>query len=86
MTIEKSATCWAKYEVLRAVDRAVAVTHVLRAALGTGRPVLGSVAASSGLEVSSPVSVPYRTKMGNKYAGQSTPKASLLSEENRGGA
>jgi len=34
-------------------------------------------------EVSSPVSVPYRLKVGNKYAGQITPRASQLSEENR---
>nr|MBA3414379.1 dCTP deaminase [Chloroflexia bacterium] len=44
------------------------------------------ICAFSFEEVSSPVSVPYRTKQGNKYAGQSTPKASLLAEENRGGA
>lgn len=31
--------------------------------------------------VSSPVMVPYRTKVGNKYAGQVQPKASQLSEE-----
>src|SRR5215207_9276475 len=34
-------------------------------------------------EVSSPVSVPYRLKRGNKYAGQVTPQASLLADENR---
>ena len=33
--------------------------------------------------VSSPVEVPYRVKRNNKYAGQITPRASLLSEENR---
>ncbi len=33
--------------------------------------------------VSSPVRVPYRQKRHNKYAGQMTPKASLLAEENR---
>ena len=36
--------------------------------------------------VSSPVEVPYRAKQGNKYAGQVTPRPSLLSEENRGNA
>ena len=34
--------------------------------------------------VSSPVEVPYRAKRNNKYAGQVTPRASLLPEENRG--
>jgi len=33
--------------------------------------------------VSSPVQTPYRNKRNNKYAGQKTPRASLLSEENR---
>jgi dCTP deaminase len=33
--------------------------------------------------LSSPVQTPYRKKAGNKYAGQVTPRASLLSEENR---
>jgi dCTP deaminase len=33
--------------------------------------------------VSSPVMTPYRLKQNNKYAGQVTPRASLLSEENR---
>jgi dCTP deaminase len=33
--------------------------------------------------VSSPVLVPYRDKANNKYAGQVTPRASQLSEENR---
>ena len=33
--------------------------------------------------VSSPVNTPYRKKVNNKYAGQKTPRASLLSEENR---
>ncbi len=35
--------------------------------------------------LSSPVQTPYRQKRGNKYAGQVTPRASLLSEENRAG-
>ncbi len=35
--------------------------------------------------VSSPVRTPYREKIGNKYAGQVTPRASQLSEENRAG-
>ena len=34
--------------------------------------------------VSSPVEVPYQRKQHAKYAGQVTPRASLLSEENRG--
>jgi dCTP deaminase len=34
-------------------------------------------------QLTSPVQVPYRTKAGNKYAGQSEPRASLLSEEER---
>jgi dCTP deaminase len=33
--------------------------------------------------VSSPVLTPYRTKKNNKYAGQVTPRASQLSEENQ---
>ncbi|MEZ4500446.1 MAG: dCTP deaminase [Thermomicrobiales bacterium] len=33
--------------------------------------------------VSSPVRTPYRQKQNNKYAGQMTPRASQLSEENR---
>ncbi|MEA2587055.1 MAG: dCTP deaminase [Thermomicrobiales bacterium] len=33
--------------------------------------------------VSSPVTTPYRLKLNNKYAGQQTPRASLLAEENR---
>ncbi len=33
--------------------------------------------------VSSPVMTPYRAKRNNKYAGQVTPRASLLAEENR---
>lgn len=41
------------------------------------------ICAFSFEQVSSPVSVPYRQKAGNKYAGQITPKPSLLSEENR---
>ncbi len=41
------------------------------------------ICAFSFEKVSSPVSVPYRQKAGNKYAGQITPKPSLLSEENR---
>ena len=36
--------------------------------------------------VSSPVEVPYRLKRHNKYAGQATPRASLLAEENRAAA
>jgi dCTP deaminase len=35
--------------------------------------------------VSTPVMTPYRTKKNNKYAGQVTPRASQLSEENRRG-
>lgn len=35
--------------------------------------------------VSTPVMTPYRKKAGNKYAGQITPRASQLSEENRSG-
>ena len=42
------------------------------------------VCAFSFETVSSPVMTPYRLKANNKYAGQITPKASLLSEENRG--
>ncbi len=41
------------------------------------------VCAFSFETVSSPVMTPYRLKVNNKYAGQATPKASLLSEENR---
>jgi dCTP deaminase len=41
------------------------------------------VCAFSFETVSSPVMTPYRTKVNNKYAGQVTPRASLLSEENR---
>src|ERR671916_810992 len=41
------------------------------------------ICAFSFEEVSSPVSVPYRLKRGNKYAGQVTPRASLLADENR---
>ncbi len=41
------------------------------------------ICAFSFEEVSSPVSVPYRLKRGNKYAGQVTPRASQLAEENR---
>jgi dCTP deaminase len=36
--------------------------------------------------VSSPVMTPYRAKRNAKYAGQITPRASLLSEENRSAA
>jgi dCTP deaminase len=32
-------------------------------------------------QMSSPVRVPYRSKAGNKYAGQVEPRASRLSEE-----
>jgi dCTP deaminase len=35
--------------------------------------------------VSSPVMTPYHKKTGNKYAGQVTPRASQLSEENQAG-
>jgi dCTP deaminase len=35
-------------------------------------------------QVSSPVEVPYRLKRNAKYAGQITPRASLLAEENSG--
>lgn len=41
------------------------------------------ICAFSFEEVSSAVRVPYRAKSGNKYAGQSAPRASQLSEENR---
>jgi dCTP deaminase len=41
------------------------------------------ICAFSFEEVSSPVMVPYRVKRNAKYAGQSAPRASLLSEENR---
>ncbi len=41
------------------------------------------VCAFSFQTVSSPVMTPYRKKTDNKYSGQITPKASLLSEENR---
>ena len=41
------------------------------------------ICAFSFEEVSSPVRVPYRVKRGNKYAGQTTPRASQLSEEGR---
>lgn len=40
------------------------------------------VCAFSFEEVSSPVRTPYRDKIGNKYAGQLTPKASQLADEN----
>jgi dCTP deaminase len=39
------------------------------------------ICAFSFEEVSSAVSVPYRKKVGNKYAGQETPRASQLSDE-----
>jgi dCTP deaminase len=39
------------------------------------------ICAFSFEEVSSPVSVPYRMKRNNKYAGQLTPRASQLSDE-----
>jgi len=42
------------------------------------------ICAFSFEEVSSPVRVPYRAKRNNKYAGQQAPRASQLSEENRG--
>lgn len=41
------------------------------------------ICAFSFEEVSSPVSVPYRDKVGNKYAGQVAPRASQLAEEDR---
>ena len=41
------------------------------------------ICAFSFEEVSSPVSVPYHAKRNNKYAGQQSPRASLLSEESR---
>lgn len=41
------------------------------------------ICAFSFEQVSSPVMTPYRQKARNKYAGQITPRASLLSEENR---
>jgi dCTP deaminase len=40
------------------------------------------ICAFSFEEVSSPVITPYRKKIGNKYAGQVTPKASQLADEN----
>lgn len=43
------------------------------------------ICAFSFQRVSSPVLTPYRQKTGNKYAGQITPRASLLAEENRNG-
>src|SRR6188472_3744732 len=42
------------------------------------------VCAFSFETLSSPVTTLYRDKIGNKYAGQMTPKPSQLSEENRG--
>ncbi|MDQ2683514.1 MAG: dCTP deaminase [Chloroflexota bacterium] len=39
------------------------------------------ICAFSFEEVSSPVSVPYRQKRNNKYAGQQTPRASQLADE-----
>ena len=41
------------------------------------------ICAFSFERVSSPVMTPYRNKLNNKYAGQVTPRASQLSEENR---
>lgn len=41
------------------------------------------ICAFSFENVSSPVMMPYRSKKNNKYAGQSSPRASQLSEENR---
>ena len=41
------------------------------------------ICAFSFEQVSSPVSVPYRLKHDAKYAGQQTPRASLLAEENQ---
>lgn len=42
------------------------------------------ICAFSFQQVSSAVMTPYRNKIGNKYAGQMTPRASRLSEEGRG--
>jgi dCTP deaminase len=39
------------------------------------------ICAFSFEQVSSAVSVPYRQKLNNKYAGQQTPRASQLSDE-----
>src|SRR3954451_13484592 len=39
------------------------------------------ICAFSFEEVSSPVMTPYRAKVGNKYAGQQTPRASQLADE-----
>lgn len=41
------------------------------------------ICAFSFQRVSSPVTTPYRDKVGNKYAGQMTPRASRLSEEGK---
>lgn len=43
------------------------------------------ICAFSFQQVSSPVTIPYRDKIGNKYAGQIDPRASQLSEENKAG-
>ena len=56
MTIANVATLSAKYAVLRAVDSAVEVTHMLRSPFSTGWPVLGSLAAAASSEVGSPFS------------------------------
>ena len=42
------------------------------------------ICAFSFQQVSAAVMTPYRNKIGNKYAGQMTPRASRLSEEGRG--
>lgn len=41
------------------------------------------ICAFSFEQVSTPVSMPYRLKLNNKYAGQVSPRASQLSEENQ---
>ena len=46
MTMANVATLSAKNEVFSAVERAVSVTQILRAAFGTGLPVALSIAAA----------------------------------------
>lgn len=43
------------------------------------------ICAFSFQQLTSPVTIPYRDKVGNKYAGQIDPRASQLSEENQAG-
>lgn len=43
------------------------------------------ICAFSFQQLTSPVTTPYRDKVGNKYAGQIDPRASQLSEENKAG-